>query len=751
MAAHEYAALAAAQPPPADLDAVLFRWAECLRHTGAVPEAEALLVRVEKEFPAGAVRPRATLTRGLLLYERKAFAEAEAIFAALAESRPAEDVRAAALYYLGEAAERGGRRAAAVARFEQLRRELPRTPFAACAGLRLAEWEAGGSDPAGRGRAAALYREVAEQAAEPRVAAEALFQAGRLAYDAQVWSESAERFRQLLARYPADARAPESRLPAAWASHRAGRYVEALQLADAALALPPDAHRGEWLYLKANAERELERRPEAAATYARLLTECPGATFVPAARYERILTLFRDGAYKQVLAEAAAFEAPPADVADDLLWLRAESAAALADPDRAVECYRLLVNDHPASRFAPEALYRWSHRVQEQGAWAEASRLYLLLAERYATNTLAPRALFASGVCLSQAGQWEGARRDWTELVRRHPENELVPEAMYQRGLEEIRHNLRTEAAASLDELLRRFPQHARRVEALYWRATLWDAAGDLAEAARGLREALAGGPSRDLEREISYLLGTVLQRQGREADAAALFLPLIEGTARGKFAPERLCWLAEFQAGRGEFAAAETVARALLDGARDAVWQQSGWALLARAQRGLNRVGDAKASWSRALDLGVNGRFAPEAALRLGETLLDAGQVPEAEARLRDAAQRAAAPEFQSVRALAYTALGRAAEARGAPAEAVRFYLGVAILYEDPERVPAALDRAAVLLDGLGRAAESRDAARELVERYPRSAQAQRWQGRLTGVASTNAPAAAAGTGEKR
>ena len=51
---------------------------------------------------------------------------------------------------------------------------------------------------------------------------------------------------------------------------------------------------------------------------------------------------------------------------------------------------------------------------------------------------------------------------------------------------------------------------------------------------------------------------------------------------------------------------------------------------------------------------------------------------------------------------------------------------MSVAILYDDAEKVPMALDRAATLLAELGREAESRATVSELLERYPDSPQAR-------------------------
>jgi hypothetical protein len=63
----------------------------------------------------------------------------------------------------------------------------------------------------------------------------------------------------------------------------------------------------------------------------------------------------------------------------------------------------------------------------------------------------------------------------------------------------------------------------------------------------------------------------------------------------------------------------------------------------------------------------------------------------------------------------------------------ALRYYLSIALLYDDPVLVPAALDKAASLHTALGHPAESEAIGRELFERYPESAQAKVWKARLS------------------
>jgi TolA-binding protein len=739
LAAREYAALAD-DVRAQGRDVVLFRLGECWRKLGQSAKAEANFERLVREFPDSPERARAQLQAALLAAEDNRPAKAIALLSPLAGEKLPDDIRGAVLHCLGEALEQTGDMAGARARFEQVRREQPGSLYAAFAGLRLGFHLGHSQQAADRLQARAVYRDVAARTNAPRAAAEALFQAAELTFADRQFADSAACYAELRRRYPDDARTAGTALPAAWAHHHAGQYAEALALAAAAGAAPSE-RRAEWLYLSGNASRQLERPREAAEFYRQLLEGFPSDARAQAARYERLLCLAALKDHAGVLKESDGF-VPSDDRRDGLLWLQGESALALDDLPRAMREYRALVERFPDSPFAVDALFRLGWLQQRQQSWLPAAESYRRLIARAPQHALAAKALFSAGICLAQAGQGTNALLAWRELLERYPQYEALDETLYQKAMEEIRADDGSAAVRTLDLLLGRFPQSGRRPEALFWRARVRRQQGAIKPAIADLSEVIKNGAGAEIQREARLLLGALLQQEGREAEAAACFQPLLDGPGRAKLTPDRLAWLCEFQFGRGAFPEAEAAARTLVERERDAVWQQTGWTLLARTVRAQRRPEEAMDALKHALEGDARTRFGAEAALRLGEMLLDAGRLVEAETRLRDAAERSGAPELQNFRAHAYAGLGRCAELRGAPDAAIRHYLAVSILYEDATLVPAALDKAATLLLQVGRKEDSQAAARELVARYPESTQAQAWRTRM----GPAAPSPAAG-----
>ena len=93
-----------------------------------------------------------------------------------------------------------------------------------------------------------------------------------------------------------------------------------------------------------------------------------------------------------------------------------------------------------------------------------------------------------------------------------------------------------------------------------------------------------------------------------------------------------------------------------------------------------------------------------------------------QARARFEMAAGMAADDSLIAVRVRAYAGIGKALKAQGDREGAVKYFMSVAVLFDDPELVPECLGEAAELFQQLGRAEEGIKARQELAQRYPAS-----------------------------
>jgi tetratricopeptide (TPR) repeat protein len=298
LAAGEYEGLLKESPDGPGADAATFRLGECYRGLNRIPDAERAFRTVYTKFPQSPYRLRAGYKRATLFVDTGQFEAAVELFDRVLKDKPPAEIEAAALFFKADALARMERIEDAAGLLRRVVDRHAGDRYHAYALLKLGQIEA-----VNRGRPAKalpLFEQAIEAAGTDRVRAEALFQAAEVHFRAGAFDKSAGRYEELLNRYPRDARSIEARLQAAWAAHHAGLYNEALQRADEALAQGEAdgmaaGKRAEWLYLKANCERQLVKSKEAIATYARLVGEYPRSRFVNAARYEKAVTFYRMG------------------------------------------------------------------------------------------------------------------------------------------------------------------------------------------------------------------------------------------------------------------------------------------------------------------------------------------------------------------------------------------------------------------------------------------------------------------------
>ncbi len=729
MAVREYEVyLAAVTNDPRAAEAG-FRLGECYRELGRTQEADQAYARVEREYPASPYRFRSAMRRAEQLEAAGRPADAAAILTAALAAQPPPELGAAALFMLGQAWERADLKAEAITAYNRLLKNYTDQPMSGYARLALGLIYAAETGTAER--AIALFQAAADAPPTPRVGAEAWFQLGELHYRGRDYPAAARAYEQLALRHPADARAAESRLQRAWSTFYADRPAEVLRLADEVLGpagtnRPPPAA-DEWLYLKANSLRQLLRFADAAAVYGRLIADHANGRYAGPAAVEKALALFKAGAYREAVEQARGLLNEAAH-RRELLWVLAESHAALKEENEAVQYYRMLVGQYPDAPMAVEARYRLARLLQQREDFLAAADLYDAILKTAPADPLAPQALFSAAWCRGKAGRPEDALRDWTRFIQQFNPHELREEALFQKAMTEI--FLRRDAAArgTLDQLLADFPRTRFLAESHYWRGVLFDSAGRAADAETALRAARAARPAApELDQKIRFQLALTLQKVGKTDESADLFQALLSTPMNEKMPPDLLDWLAEHHLARNLPAAAEVSARLLTQRAGTDAWRQRGWYLAGRADLAQSHTNEAAESFQQALGLPGDTEAKAQSALELGHLALAADDLDRARARYEEAARLAADDALIPIRARSYIGIGRVLKRQEDLAGAARYFLSVAVLFDDPECVPECLYEAGTLFDRLNRTEERDRAFRELAERYPESSWARR------------------------
>lgn len=719
VALKEYQVYLDQHPDRPNQEAVWYRMGECYRALGKLAEADQQYQRACNSPAGGEYRFRAGLRRAELMEQGGRREESIQWLTSLLAENPPVELAAACRYALGSALEKADRKSEAAEAYDAVLQKCPGTPFVSYAALALAGLSRAQSN--GLERAESLFLVAASNAASPRLGAEAWFQLGDVYFRQKQFEKSARAYEKLAALYPGDERVPVSRLPLAWAFYQAGLYADTLKLCAEAAARADAPKADEWLYLKANSERQLMKHEEAVATYGQLLERSPRGELSDSAAYERALTLYKMGRFADAIQQARALTLTPR-IEKDAYWLLAESYAAVKDDANAVQYYRLLVDRFPTSDLAGDALYRLANLLQKKGEYVQAAEWFGKLVTDFPRHELAAQALFMDGVCLGKAQKHEQAAAQWARLIADYPQSKFVEEALFQKAMVEVYLRRDTQCLATLSDLLERFPKGRFVAEARFWKGVLFEEAGKTEEAEIEFRRALKAEPSDDLRARVQFRLALALQRRGTTGESADLLQGLIPAAARVPFTPELLEWLADYRIEHREFARAAEAAETLTARATNDVWQQIGWCLKGKALQGLGQVEPARQAFERVAGLEPKSQASAEANLRLGDIALAGGDAAKAKACYDRAAGLAVTDALLPIRAQAYAGLARALKAQGDLAGAARHFMSVAVLFDDPVLAPECLYEAAAALRQSGKADESAKVAKELQERYPDS-----------------------------
>ncbi len=718
MALTEYRRAIEQFPDYPDRDVLLFRAAECSRKMGQGAQAMDYLRKIVTAGKAGPYLDRSRLRLSEQHVQAGQVKEAIPMLEAILAANPAPETAAPALYYLGLARVKNGEKEVGRRGFAGILAQHPESSFAPYAALELARLLNEAGSPFAEVKA--MADRVLVKPPSDAIALETRLLLMDAANRRDDFKGASSAYLDLLKASPQDARVRESALKAAWACLRSEKFAEVLEVLKAVPDEVRKSHEADVLYLEANALRKTGRGEEALARYNDLAGRHAQSTYAPYAAYETALVAHASKRFEEVVSRAALLAREPTLAADGG-WLVADSLRELGRTDEAVDAFVNWSAANPADPRAPDALYLAAQMRQQQKRFADASVLYLQLANAHGAHALAPRALYGSALALLAENRLPDAVASWLKLADAHPDHELAKESLLQAGLALVKLEKKDDALKVFERLTAKRPGGTEEAQAAYWSGILLEQNKNFAAAEPLFRRVMELNNDVSLVARASLRLAFTLQKLQKPGEAATLLQGLLDKPVVAEMDPALLEWLARYglQEKRPEDAAR---AAGLLAGRKgiDAQWNLIGHHMNGIALRQLGKNPDALAAFQAACAIDLNTRERADAALQAGELLLDAGKPADATKSFEDGSNRASGLALLDLQARGYLGLGKAAVAAGNHDGASRFFLSVAVLFDDPIVTPEALKLAAESLRKLNRAAEADKALAELKTRYP-------------------------------
>lgn len=586
-----------------------------------------------------------------------------------------------ALYSLGFCQLKQEKTTEAVATFQRLAKEYPKSPLAVEALTRAGEalvretkYDA----------AQALFESARKSAggASPEALADADWGLAGVAYARKQYAEARRRYEAFRRDHPRSARVPEAALRIGDCLYGEQQYAAAAKAYEAAAAHAGDGtETAREAHYWAGMARWKAGDPDAAAMAFRALAP-EGAKDACAQRARLRLGELEAGRGNETAAVAAYQECVRADPSSDQAAAASYALATLAYRARRLEeaekAFAAFVERYPKHPRAPAARLgvahcRWdrkefagarealesaidsgglapeSHanallllgRCHERlGDDAKAEVAWKAVVETYPKSAAAPRALAALAEHYTARGRAREAERAQSDLSERYPKSPATAATRRRAGDAERQAGRYDAAIRHYQAALAAEPEPAAAASirlslaAAYLRLEKPDAA--LAEC----RRLLDASPDEATSDRARLMMAAAHEKQGRRDEAVALYRAVAERQPASPVAPQALLQWGRLLSDAWQYPQARATLERLLKEhpksklAPDALYE-IGWA----ASEGSDPAG-ARAAWERLLKEHPTHALAPEAAFRLGEQEYAARRYEAAAAYYRQAAR---------------------------------------------------------------------------------------------------------------
>jgi TolA-binding protein len=705
MAVYEYEKYLIAEPQGKDRDGALFRLGESHRNLGNETAARDAYQRLLAEFTEGEFVGSGAYRLGEIYYNEKNFPAALDMYRKAEANAKEPEVKLAATFYEANALDKLNRRPQAAALFAQVAKTGGENPYRDMAAFYIAEENA----RVGKKQDAFdAYEKLASDAADAGMKAEATVKAAALAAELGKDDEAKALFTKAISLPAIGNWRGVAQLGLLRLAYDAGKYKDVLDIA-AKSQFPPDSV-PESLLISANAYRQLGQAQKALDLYDQIMRDHAQSAAAQQARFQRLVCLEATGAsdLAKQLDDFLAVSDDQGERAQAML-LKAEMLFKKGDYAGAAPIYAKVPLSLLPERLRSQARYKLGWCQLQLQQYTDAAQTFTLFIDQNPKSDLLPAALLQRALAMQQAKAYDGAMRDYDRVIKSFPKAKEREAAIQQKALILGQQEKYDEMAKVFAQLLAEYPKSKSAAQAEYWIG--WSAfekkdyagaiehlkkARDLDEKAFSDRATLrivlayyylenrdavaeeaAKTKLESLPAEVLTWLGSKYYDDGNYKKAEQFLAP---AAARGAN-PDILLDLAKARIAQQKYEAASTPIQQYLAQARDPLTRAKGLLASAEVSLGTGNYADADKLVSEAQLLQPEGHYNGEARLLGGEVLMQRGDY--------DGAARA--------------------------------FATIALLYEDPEVTPKALQRAADAYNKAGRTMEAKNALAELAQRYPK------------------------------
>ena len=710
----EYQKLILGEPQPSNLDVLYYRAGECASRTGKGIRAEEYFEEAVRIGGRSVAAQRSQYRLADRAYRNGNIEEAAKQLRDLQQEDLDPSIEVPVLFTYARILESRKQNAEALEIYEDLLQEYPEDSLSVYAALRVAALSSSGEDVK-----RASYQKALENPPTRDFEIEALWGLAGLERRVKNYPEAATLYWRLWTKFPDSTRVRGSMIHLAWAQLQAGEFKKAQELSrqTSEARKAPDADT--WLYLDAVSYEQLGDSEAAIQSFETLLEDYPDSRFRSVAVYETAGNYAAKGEHTKVLAYSKELQQIPGREAEGL-WLLAESARGAGETRQALQTYTRIAHQFPDHEKAPDALYFKAQLLVNTGDAEDAAQALSDFRKQYPEDPRSLQALEQAGDLLVKSGQLNAGLEKWVEVLDSSEESDVDME--FKTAMLEIRLEHFAKAQQRLEELLAEDLSPSERANSTYWLGVLLDRQGENEAAQQALEAAISEDLKAEWRDAARMRLGQSFIRSDQPEKALDTFRPFLGTAEESELSDSLLLWLLPAAVSRENPKVAIDLSKAMTNEMRKPATRELGYYALAEAESRMGNPEKAVKAWEKGLAFDSGTLEAAEAHLKFADFLLEQENYPKSFTHYSEASRLASSLEEERYQALGIMGSGRVRMAQKNWPDAARYFMSVAVLYEDPVLSPEALRSAETAFRNAGQTANADAARKERETRYPES-----------------------------
>jgi TolA-binding protein len=693
----------------------MYRLADCYANLGQEQSALNAYRMLIDEGGTGEFVGSAAFRLGSREFDKKNFQEAAPLYERAYVNAKSPEIKLTARYYQAKCLELIGKKADAAAPYEDVAKFAGKNPYRDAARLSLAYFALENNQ---KQQAFDLFNQLGSDAAKPAVKAEALTRAGIIAADLKQKDKADQLFKAAITLNAEGKWKQIAELEQMKLQYEGDKFSQVLDSYAKSSNSLGDETRPSVMLLVANSFRQLGKQQKALELYNQLIRIYSNTPEAYDARYQRLVSL---DAIKDptLVAEVDSYLAtgPNHDRADKAKLLKAQTLFQQKRFEPAARLYLELTNSSLADPYKADCYYAAGFSFLQLNDNQSAIHAFTGLIDKFPKHRMTSKALLKRAVLYQEAKNLPAALNDFNKIIADYPASAETETALLQKGLTLGQQADYQQMTAAFREMLKKYPNSTGAAQANYWIGWAAFEGKHYEDAIVPLLKARELSPEEFAEKTTLRLI-LCYQNLHKKTDAAKEVDGFIQKDPQRISMVLDVCrWLGSEFYNENSFEPAAKYFGLMTKNMEPAKVDMGIWLNYAKSLNDLKNYPDANGAINHYLELATDPAERSQGFLVLGSIQLGAKDL---DAATKSAEQALSLQPEGRLNADARMLIGDIESARGSYENAARSYMSVAVLYEDPDITPSALEHAYEAFQKAGNEPQATKTLSELKTRFP-------------------------------